>query len=73
MIDHASANFVFARMEQADLTPAPDAEQRTLARRLYFDLTGLSPPPEQMKALLADRSPTAVGTLPRQKVRPFLH
>jgi hypothetical protein len=56
-------NFVLARMEQGGLMPAPDAEKRTLARRLYFDLTGLPPTPEQMDGFLADRSPTAVETL----------
>ena len=55
--------FVLARMEQAGLTPAPDAQKQTLARRLYFDLTGLPPTPEQMESFLADRSPAAVETL----------
>lgn len=35
--------FVLAKLEQNSLTPAPDADSRTLLRRLSFDLTGLPP------------------------------
>ncbi|PAW91492.1 MAG: hypothetical protein B9S33_00955 [Pedosphaera sp. Tous-C6FEB] len=35
--------FTLARMEKAGVTPAPDADPRTLIRRLTFDLTGLPP------------------------------
>jgi mono/diheme cytochrome c family protein len=35
--------FVLARIEAAGITPPPSADPRTLARRLYFDLTGLAP------------------------------
>ena len=45
-IDH----FVLAKMEAAGLSPAPIAEPRTLIRRLYFDLIGLPPTPEEVKA-----------------------
>ena len=33
-----------------ELRPSPDADARTLVRRLYFDLTGLPPSPEQVAA-----------------------
>ncbi len=36
-------NFVAARLEAAGLTPAPEADRRTLARRVSLDLTGLPP------------------------------
>lgn len=39
--------FVLAKLESAGATPAAAADARTLARRLYFDLTGLPPTPEQ--------------------------
>jgi hypothetical protein len=39
---------VLARLQQNDLSPQPRADARTLARRLYFDLTGLPPLPEQV-------------------------
>lgn len=43
-IDH----FLLAKMEAADLEPAPAADNRTLVRRVYFDLIGLPPSPEQI-------------------------
>ena len=51
--------FILARLEAADLAPAPDADRETLLRRLFFDLTGLPPAPEQIDAFLADHSPDA--------------
>jgi len=38
--------FVLARLEKAGLTPAPEADARTLVRRLALDVTGLPPSPE---------------------------
>jgi len=38
--------FVLARLEQAGLTPAPEADARALIRRLALDVTGLPPTPE---------------------------
>ena len=35
--------FILARLEALQLTPSRDADRRTLARRLYFDLLGLPP------------------------------
>lgn len=39
-----------ARMERDGVAPAAAADARTIARRLYFDLTGLPPTPEQVAA-----------------------
>ncbi|MCB1226691.1 MAG: PSD1 domain-containing protein [Verrucomicrobiales bacterium] len=44
-------SWILARLEAEQLTPAPDADARTLVRRLSFDLTGLPPAPEQVKAV----------------------
>ena len=55
--------FILARLEEKGLKPAPPADRRTLARRLYFDLLGLPPTPEQVEAFLADRSPQAYEKL----------
>jgi hypothetical protein len=51
--------FVLARLEKQGLKPAPRAERRTLLRRVYLDLIGLPPTPEELKAYLDDRSPHA--------------
>ncbi len=55
--------FVLARLEQAGLTFAPDADRRTLIRRLYFDLLGLPPRPEEVKRFVEDPSPQAYRRL----------
>lgn len=51
--------FVLAKLEAKGLTPAPPADRRTLIRRVYFDLIGLPPTPQQVEAFLKDKSPNA--------------
>ena len=51
--------FILAKLEAADLKPAPPAERRALIRRAYFDLIGLPPTPEQVAAFIADKDPDA--------------
>ena len=55
--------FLLARLDREGLKPAPDADRRTLARRLAFDLTGLPPDPDAVDALVADNDPAATGRL----------
>ncbi|HMC65434.1 MAG TPA: DUF1549 and DUF1553 domain-containing protein, partial [Gemmataceae bacterium] len=55
--------FILARLEQEGLKPSPEAESRTLIRRLSFDLTGLPPTPEEVDAFVNDNSPTAYEKL----------
>src|SRR6266850_2094994 len=52
-------SFVLARLEQKGLRPSPPADRRTLIRRLYFDLIGLPPKPDQVEAFVADKDPLA--------------
>ena len=51
--------FILSRIEANDLAPAPPADKRALMRRLYYDLTGLPPTPEQVEAFVTDDSPDA--------------
>jgi hypothetical protein len=51
--------FLLAKFDPAGLTFAPPADKRTLLRRVYFDLIGLPPTPEEVAAFLADTSPDA--------------
>lgn len=44
--------FILTRLEAVKLAPAPRASQRTLMRRLSFDLTGLPPTPADLKKYL---------------------
>ena len=55
--------FVAAERSKRGLTPAAPADKRTLARRAYFDLTGLPPTPEEVEAFVADNSPQAYEKL----------
>jgi hypothetical protein len=54
---------VSARWHKLGLKPSPPADRRTLARRLYFDLVGLPPRPEEVGAFVQDKSPEAVSRL----------
>jgi hypothetical protein len=51
--------FILARLEQANLQPAPPADRRALLRRATYDLTGLPPTPEDVEAFVNDASPDA--------------
>ena len=44
-----------ARLKEHGLTLSPEADRRTLLRRLSLDLTGLPPTPEEVEAFVADR------------------
>ncbi|MEX0936750.1 MAG: DUF1553 domain-containing protein [Pirellulales bacterium] len=55
--------FLVAKMREHGLSPSPAADRRTLIRRLYFDLIGLSPSPQEVEAFLADRDPRAYENL----------
>jgi len=56
-------NFVLARIENAGGQPSPRADKFTLVRRLYLDLTGLPPTPQQADAFADDTRPGAYGRL----------
>ncbi|HTN76117.1 MAG TPA: DUF1553 domain-containing protein [Pirellulaceae bacterium] len=51
--------YVLAKLEAEKLAPAPEADRRTLARRVALDLTGLPPAPADLQAFVGDQSPEA--------------
>lgn len=51
--------FIRAELAKAGLEPAPEADRRTLMRRLSLDLTGLPPTPAEVEAFVKDRSSRA--------------
>ncbi|HJZ56989.1 MAG TPA: DUF1549 and DUF1553 domain-containing protein [Gemmataceae bacterium] len=55
--------FVLAKLHDRGLSPAPEADRRTLIRRLTFDLIGLPPTLEEIDAFLKDTSPDAYEKL----------
>ncbi len=55
--------FILAKLEAAGLEPAPEADRRTLARRLSLDLTGLPPEPADVEAFVNDASADAYEKL----------
>ncbi len=51
--------FVLAELEKRGLQPAPEADRRTLARRLSLDLVGLPPEPADVEEFVNDKRPDA--------------
>lgn len=56
-------NFVLQKLVASGLTPAVEADRRTLARRVSLDITGLPPTPEVVDAFVDDQSPDAYEKL----------
>ncbi len=51
--------FILQRINKEGLHPSPEADKRTLIRRVTLDLTGLLPTPEEVNAFVEDNSPQA--------------
>ena len=54
---HPVDEFVKAKLAEKKLAPSPEADRRTLIRRLTFDLHGLPPTPAEIAAFDADTAP----------------
>ncbi|GIW94619.1 MAG: chromosome segregation protein [Pirellulaceae bacterium] len=61
--DHPIDRFIDARLQEQQLRPLGKADRYHLIRRLYLDLTGLPPDPEEVDRFIADRSPDAYERL----------
>ena len=55
--------FVRAKLAERGIAPSPEADRGTLLRRLSFDLLGLPPTPEQVRAFVSDPRPDAYERL----------
>ncbi|MFP6766062.1 MAG: PSD1 and planctomycete cytochrome C domain-containing protein [Planctomycetaceae bacterium] len=55
--------FVLSKQRALGLTHSPEADRRTLIRRLSYDLTGLPPSPDEVAAFVDDRKPLAYERL----------
>ena len=51
--------YILARLEKEGLHPTPAAPRATLLRRLYLDLTGLLPTPDEVEAFASSSEPDA--------------
>lgn len=61
--------YILAKLEKNQLAPARDASRRELIRRIYFDLIGLPPSPQQIDAFLNDKSEDAFAKVVDQLLR----
>ena len=61
--DNEIDSFVLARLEQQGMVPSPEANRRTLIRRVALDLTGLPPTPDEVADFLNDTAAGAWGRL----------
>lgn len=55
--------FVLAKLIEKGLSPSPEAERRTMIRRLSFDLTGMPPTPQEIDGFIKDPDPRAYELL----------
>lgn len=55
--------FIASELSARRLSPSPPADRSTLIRRVYFDLIGLPPSPEDVEAFLQDPAPDAFDRL----------
>ena len=55
--------FILKKLEAKGLSLSPEADRLTLIRRAYFDLTGLPPTPEEVRAFASDQDPQAYEKL----------
>ncbi len=62
-VGHPVDRFIRARLAERKLTPSPEADRRTLIRRVYYDLHGLPPSLAEVEAFEKDSEPKAYEQL----------
>jgi hypothetical protein len=62
-VKNAIDKFILAKLKEHDLQPGVEADKITLCRRIYFDLLGLPPTPQQVDAFTKDQRPDAYEKL----------
>jgi hypothetical protein len=60
---NAIDRFILARLEQEGIAPSPEANRATLIRRVYLDLLGLLPSPDEVAEFVNDPDPGAYEAL----------
>ena len=56
-------SFILAKLAEGHLAPSKHAARETLIRRLYFDVIGLPPAPEEVESFMRDKSSRAYENL----------
>jgi hypothetical protein len=62
-VQHPVDRFIRARLAERKITPSPEADRRTLIRRVMFDLHGLPPSQAEVEAFVKDADPKAYEKL----------
>ncbi|MCE9563007.1 MAG: DUF1549 domain-containing protein [Planctomycetes bacterium] len=57
--DHPIDRFIHAKLSDKGLSPSAPADRRTLIQRVYADLIGLPPSPEEVEAFVNDKAENA--------------
>jgi len=55
--------YILARLESSNVAPSAEADRSMLIRRLYLDLLGLPPSPDEVREFLSDEEPKAYARL----------
>ena len=61
--------FILAKLDAKQLTRSQQASKRILARRLFFDITGLPPTPKEMENFLSDETSDAYERLAEKLIQ----
>ena len=51
--------FIVSKLNEKKLSPSREAKRETLIRRLYFDIMGLPPTPDEIVEFVNDNNPLA--------------